>query len=178
MAAIISDLLFSTNNYQSSTQRTEHLVHSCIQWDNNTVQWCCTALLHSSSYITSYIDCKSIGRNCASPLTLTSLIAAFSSSPWRAGLFPVSFMDRPKSMMTHVPSGLTRILRLFRSLWETAGLYKSLEEGKRRRENKIRGRQKNWANLSFMKYLSQYSTPKNPQIQCTQLVFVVLANEW
>lgn len=50
---------------------------------------------------------------------------AFSSSPWRGGLFPVSFMDRPKSMMTHVPSALARILRLFKSLWETAGLYRS-----------------------------------------------------
>ncbi|TNN25187.1 hypothetical protein EYF80_064685 [Liparis tanakae] len=52
-------------------------------------------------------------------------MAVFSSSPWRAGRFPVSFMERPKSMMTHVPSTLTRTFRLLRSLWETAGLYKS-----------------------------------------------------
>lgn len=52
-------------------------------------------------------------------------MAVLSSSPWRAGRFPVSFMDRPKSMMTHAPSALTRTLRLFRSLWDTAGLYRS-----------------------------------------------------
>lgn len=74
--------------------------------------------------------------NCASSSTLTSLIAAFSSSPWRAGLFPVSFMDRPKSIITHVPSPLTRTFRLFRSLWDTAGLYKS----ERRREGSGMGK--------------------------------------
>lgn len=105
----------------------------------------------------------------ASSWTLTSLIAAFSSSPWRAGLFPVSFMDRPKSMMTHVPSVFTRTFRLFRSLWETAGLYKSGWRGEKGGKGwqRIRGsgedtRQKKWANLLFIKHLSRYSTPRIP----------------
>lgn len=54
-----------------------------------------------------------------------SLIAAFSSSPGRTRRFPVSFMDKPKSLITHVPSFLTRTFLLFRSRCETAGLYVS-----------------------------------------------------
>lgn len=64
----------------------------------------------------------------ASAYGLTSLMAAFSSSPGRTRRFPVSFMDRPKSLITHVPSFFTRTLRLFRSRCETAGLYKSVKE--------------------------------------------------
>ena len=107
-----------------------------------------------------YKDFTSLDINSASSWTLTSLIAAFSSSPWRAGLFPVSFMDRPKSMMTHVPSALTRIFRLFRSLWETAGLYKSWWMKNEREKQRGSGEdteQKKWANSFYLNV-----TPMHP----------------
>lgn len=54
---------------------------------------------------------------------LTSDMATVSSSPWRPGRFPVSFMDRPKSASTQDKSARTRTFLPLTSLWATAGLY-------------------------------------------------------
>lgn len=56
---------------------------------------------------------------------LTSLMALLSSSPCPGGLFPVRTMESPKSLITHEPSVFTSTFLLFRSRWDTAGLYKS-----------------------------------------------------
>src|SRR4029434_8349040 len=68
---------------------------------------------------------------CHSVCVRTSLMAVFSSSPRGRGRFPVSFMARPKSLITHVPSPFTRTFRLFRSLCEIAGLYTSADQHSR-----------------------------------------------
>lgn len=68
---------------------------------------------------------------------LTSLMEQLSSSPRPGVLFSVRIMARPKSLIAHEPSALTSTFLLFRSRWDTAGLYTS--NNKRKGECKGNG---------------------------------------
>ena len=59
---------------------------------------------------------------------LTSVMVLLSPSPSPTTLDPQTCMAKPKSPTTHVPSGLTRMLRLLMSLCTTAGLWQPADE--------------------------------------------------
>lgn len=80
-----------------------------------------STLQHLFLHVTSILICLPLYAGL-SLFVLTSLMAALSSSPGRTSLFPVNFMESPKSLITHVPSFFTSTLRLFKSRWDIAGL--------------------------------------------------------
>lgn len=97
--------------------------HVCKEYFENKTSfflWRLESLLIHTAVIPHYRNCTT--RTFIQPFALTSLMAALSSSPGRTSLFPVNFMESPKSLMTQVPSFFTSTLRLFRSRWDIAGL--------------------------------------------------------
>lgn len=95
----------------------------CVEYFDNKTSfflWRLQPLLTHTAAIPHYRNCTTW--TFIQPFVLTSLMAALSSSPGRTSLFPVNFMESPKSLITHVPSFFTSTLRLFKSRWDIAGL--------------------------------------------------------
>ncbi len=108
-----------------------------IEWDKEINLWLIPGIIVQMTGLLRFcwVGSDWTSLNCC---LLTSLMALLSSSPCPGGLFPVRVMESPKSLITHEPSVFTSTFLLFRSRWDTAGLYTSNNEKKRGKEKRDR----------------------------------------